>query len=133
MNGKRIAAGAALAAAATGAVLAGGITPASATSQANGWVAAGGQLCVFQNAEYQVRGEGNADAPGVVFRLRKTGGSTVAVSNGPVTGTWNGEGRTSLGTFPEGSGQYQVCANNNGATSVYVNLVKILSDSELPN
>ncbi|MCP2339040.1 hypothetical protein [Actinomadura rupiterrae] len=101
---------------------------AGASSQAYGWVAANGQLCVYQNAAYQVRGEGHANLPGVTFRLRKTGGTTVAVSPGAVT-DFTGEGRTSLGTFL-GAGQYQLCANNNSPGSVYVKQLLILSDNE---
>lgn len=130
MNGKRIAA-VAVATAATGAALLLGAPGAQASAQGAGWVPPGGQLCVTQNAGYQVRGEGTAQSPGVVFRLRRTGGSTVATSfPNVVIGSWSGEGRTSLGTFP-GAGEYRMCANNNGATSVYVTKVKILTDSEL--
>lgn len=131
MNSKRVAVVTTLAAAATGAALLGGVTAAQASSQGFGWVAAGGQLCVTQNASYQVRGEGTVSAPGLVFRLRKTGGSTIAVSSDPFIGTWNAEGRTSQGTFL-GSGEYRMCANNNGGASVYVSKIKILSDGELP-
>ncbi|MFC4914076.1 hypothetical protein [Actinomadura gamaensis] len=127
MKIRRIAAVGTLAAATAGGALL-TASAANASSQAYGWVAPNGQLCVYQNASYQVRGEGHAKLPGVTFRLRKTGGSTVAVSPGPVT-DFAGEGRTSLGTFL-GAGQYQLCANNNSAGSVYVKQIIILSDNE---
>lgn len=113
-----------------GLALLGGATAAQAAQNAYGWVAPGGQLCVTQYANYKVRGEGTASSPGVIFRLRKTGGSTVATS-APyvVVGTWNAEGRPEFGNF-YGAGQYQMCANNNLGVSVYVSQLKILTDGE---
>jgi hypothetical protein len=124
---KRILTAATLATAAAGVVL-GVASGAQAASSAYGWVAGNGQLCVTTPATYQVRGEGNANYPGITFRLRKTGGSTIYVSPVPVT-AFAAEGRTSNGTFL-GSGQYQLCANNNTASSVYVSRLVIMSDGE---
>jgi hypothetical protein len=128
---KRVAAVATMTAA-TAAMLFSGAPSAQAASQTSGWVMPGGQLCVTQYAGWQVRGEATVQSPGLVLRLRKTGGSTVATS-APynVIGTWNAEGRTSLGNFP-GSGEYRMCANNNGTQNVYVTKIKITTDAELP-
>ena len=95
-----------------------------------GWASPnGGTVCTFsQNASYQARGEGNANSPGVRFLVYRNGAEVYRTPTGSTTAfAW--EGRSSYGTFP-GPGSYQVCAKNNGTSSVYVSLVRLRTDGE---
>jgi hypothetical protein len=106
-------------------------TAAQADQIGAGYAAAnGGQLCTLsQNANYQVRGEGTANSPGVRFLVYRNGVEVFRTPTGTTTGfAW--EGRSAYGTFP-GAGSYMVCAKNNSTSRVYVSLVRLRTDGEV--
>jgi hypothetical protein len=89
-----------------------------------GTLSQGSTACVGQQANYQVRGEGNSYGP-IKYTLYRDG-VLVATSGG--TTLYNVERRTSLGNFP-GPGFYTFCAKNNQGYGILTN-IRILVDSD---
>lgn len=86
----------------------------------------GASVCVSQQADYRVRGDGTATRSGAVFTLYRNRGFEWSTGF-PVSATAV-EMRSDYGTFP-GAGMYEFCAYNSGSTKTRVT-VSILTDGD---
>ncbi|MFI6595090.1 hypothetical protein ACIBHX_02510 [Nonomuraea sp. NPDC050536] len=121
MTIRRFAAGAALATAAglglltiSGPAFAGGISVYNRT------VHPGGEVCVAAHADTSVYASGNANSPGLKFKLLAQSGLVVpgTSSPGPVT-AWAAQTQTGWYNW-QGAGDYTACAKNNGTQDVFL-------------
>jgi hypothetical protein len=89
-----------------------------------GTLSPGSTACVGQQANYQVRGEGNSYGP-VKYTLYRDG--VLVATSGGVT-AYAVERRSSLGNFP-GPGFYTLCGKNNQGSGILTN-IRILVDGD---